>query len=133
MRRKLKGNEAIADAIIPTNFNVGCRRPTPGEGYLEALVDPKTTVHTKQMQRVTDSGFVAHDGTDHTVDVIICATGFDTSWIPRFPVIVNGTDLRDTWAKGPLTYLGVGVPNVPNYFLSVGPVSDTLSQRYSVS
>ncbi|CAK7206931.1 hypothetical protein SEUCBS139899_009738 [Sporothrix eucalyptigena] len=122
MRRKLKGNDVIADAIIPKNFNVGCRRPTPGEGYLEALVDPKTTVHTKQMKCITETGFVSHDGSAHDVEVVVCATGFDTSWIPRFPVTVKGTDLRDTWTKqGPRTYLGVSVPDVPNYFLSVGP------------
>ncbi|CAK7237721.1 hypothetical protein SBRCBS47491_010100 [Sporothrix bragantina] len=124
MRRKLKGNKEIADAIIPKNFNVGCRRPTPGEGYLEALVEPKTTVHTKKIQGVTETSFVANDGTAYDVDTIICATGFDTSWVPRFAVTVNGTDLRDTWAKtGALTYLGVGVSDVPNYFLSIGPYS----------
>ena len=124
MRRKLKDNEEIADAIIPKDFAVGCRRPTPGEGFLEALVAPNNTVHTKQMQKVTESGFITHDGTSHDVDAIICATGFDTSWVSRFPIRFHGKNLQDVWKEnGPLSYLGVAVPNVPNYFLSVGPVS----------
>lgn len=124
MRRKLKGNKEISEALIPKSFAVGCRRPTPGEGFLEALVAPITTVHTKQMQRVTETGFIAHDGTPTDVDVIICATGFDTSWVPRFPIRVAGRNLQDAWREGgALSYLGVAVPEIPNYFLSIGPVS----------
>lgn len=123
MRHKLNNNEEIIEAIVPKDFTVGCRRPTPGEGFLEALVDPITTVHTKQMQRVTETGFIAHDGTAHEVDVIVCATGFDTSWVPRFPVKTHQKDLQDAWREnGPLSYLGVGVPQIPNYFLCLGPV-----------
>jgi hypothetical protein len=124
MRRKLKGRTEITDAIIPKHFSIGCRRPTPGEGFLESLIAPNTTVHTKQMQRIAEDGFIAHDGTTEQVDVIVCATGFDTSWIPRFPVHAHGKNLQDVWAKdGPLSYLAVGVPEFPNFFWFVGPVS----------
>lgn len=123
MRRKLNGHEEIIEAIVPKDFTIGCRRPTPGEGFLEALVNPITSVHTRQMQRITRDGFIAHDGTAHEVDVIVCATGFDTSWVPRFPVKAHGKNLQDTWREdGPLSYLGVGVPQLPNYFLCLGPV-----------
>ncbi|KAH8886537.1 FAD/NAD(P)-binding domain-containing protein [Thozetella sp. PMI_491] len=122
MRHKLNGNNDIADAIIPKDFTVGCRRPTPGEGFLEALVTPNTIVHTKQIQRVTETGFIAHDGTSHDVDAIVCATGFDTSWIPRFPVKARGKNLQDVWQnQGAMAYLAVAVPEVPNYFMFAGP------------
>lgn len=123
MRLKLKGNVEIADAIIPKHFAVGCRRPTPGEGFLEAMVADNVTVHTKQMQRITESGFISHDGTEENVDVIVCATGFDTSWVPRFPLIANGKNLQEEWSKkAALSYLAVGVPDIPNYFSFAGPV-----------
>lgn len=123
MRRKLKGNEGIADAIIPKNFAVGCRRPTPGEGFLEALTEPNVTVHTKQMQRITETGFISHDVTAHDVDVIICATGFDTSWVPRFPVKARGKNIQEMWREnGAMSYLAVAVPEMPNYFTFAGPV-----------
>ena len=124
MRRKLKGNEKLADAIIPRNFTVGCRRPTPGEGFLEALVAPNVTVHTKQMQKITEDGFITHDGPHHELDVFICVTGFNTFWIPRFPVIAHGKNLQDIWKeKGALSYLAVAVPEFPNFFWFAGPVS----------
>jgi hypothetical protein len=42
---------------------------TPGNGYLEALVSPKTTVYTTSPGRVTASGFIDPDGVEHEVDV----------------------------------------------------------------
>lgn len=126
MRRKLKGNTTVADAIIPKNFTVGCRRPTPGEGFLEALVEENVTVHTKQMQEITEDGFISHDGVSTKVDAIVCATGFDTSWVPRFPVVAYGKNIQEEWTKDvPLSYLAVGVPEFPNYFSFAGPVRQT--------
>ncbi|RBQ69318.1 hypothetical protein FVER14953_04333 [Fusarium verticillioides] len=122
MKRRMSKNPDLADKIIPKNFAVGCRRPTPGNGYLEALVGDKTSCFTEKIKAVTPTGFVDHTGTEHAVDAIICATGFDTSWIPRFPLVVNGSDLRETWTKeGVSTYLSVAVPDVPNYFTFCGP------------
>lgn len=75
MSTKLRGNKRLMDAMIPKNFNVACRRPTPGNGYLEALVAEKTTCFTEQIESITENGFTMH-GQEYLVDVIICATGF---------------------------------------------------------
>lgn len=79
MRRKLSVDPVLADKIIPKHFNVGCRRPTPGNGYLEALVAANTTCFTDPISHITPAGFIDHRGHEHAVDVIICATGFNTS------------------------------------------------------
>ena len=81
MRRKLKYDERLCEKIIPKNFNPGCRRPTPAPGYLEALVAENATIFTDPIGHITEKGFVDHEGQEHEVDVIICATGFDTSWV----------------------------------------------------
>jgi len=121
MSQKLKGREDLMKKIIPTNFGVGCRRPTPGNGFLEALTLPHVRTFTQEMRRVTPKGFVDHEGVEHEVDVIICATGFDTSWRPRFPVVANGTNIQDLYAKEPLSYLSIGVPEIPHYLTVTGP------------
>ncbi|KAK5007139.1 hypothetical protein LTR28_005646, partial [Elasticomyces elasticus] len=100
MERKLRSNPRLVDKMIPKNFNPGCRRPTPAPGYLEALVSDNTTVFTDPIGRITERGFMDHEGIEHDVDVIICATGFNTSWIPRFPFMAHGQDLRDIWGGG---------------------------------
>ncbi len=74
MRRRLQGDERLIDAIVPKDFIVGCRRPTPGNGYLEALLQPNVRVDTKMFQKITEKGFIDGDGKEVEVDIVVCAT-----------------------------------------------------------
>ncbi|RTE75112.1 hypothetical protein BHE90_010446 [Fusarium euwallaceae] len=122
MTTKLNNDARLVDKIVPKNFNVGCRRPTPGNGYLEALVGDKTTTFTETIHSITPNGFKDQAGNEYECDVIITATGFDTSYRPRFPVIgLDGVVLADRWAELPESYMGVAAPNMPNYFMFTGP------------
>lgn len=123
MERKLKGHQALIDKIVPRNFNPGCRRPTPAPGYLEALVAPNSTIFTDPITTITPTGFIDHTGASHTVDIIICATGFDTSWLPRYPFIAHGRDLSSVWAgnNNITPYINIGIPNFPNHLTFGGP------------
>ncbi|KAM5347462.1 hypothetical protein ACJ41O_010467 [Fusarium nematophilum] len=121
MKTKLAAKPELIDKLIPTNFGVGCRRPTPGNGFLEALCHEKTTVLTGEIQEVTPTGFVDGEGHEHEVDVVVCATGFDTSFRPQMPVIVDGWNLQDRFDDDTIGYLGLSVPEVPNYFIFIGP------------
>ncbi|KAM3417956.1 hypothetical protein BST61_g6168 [Cercospora zeina] len=122
MEKKLVGDQSLAEALIPKQFPVGCKRPTPGTGYLEALTQPNVTTFTGSgLERVTAKGFLSPDGKEHEVDVIICATGFDTSWVPRFPIVANGVNLQDIYREKPVGYLGVAAPRMPNYMTVYGP------------
>lgn len=122
MQRKLSKKPELMDKLVPSNFGVGCRRPTPGNGFLEALTLDKTTVLTEEIQEVTRNGFIDGKGNAHEVDVVVCATGFDTSFRPSFPVIVDGKNVQDEFQDGDITgYLGLSAPSVPNYFMFIGP------------
>ncbi|PKS11138.1 hypothetical protein jhhlp_002899 [Lomentospora prolificans] len=122
MTRKLSGKPELIDAIMPKNFGVGCRRPTPGNGFLESLCHDKTTVLTKEIRMVTHTGFVTSEGQHKETDVIICATGFDTSFRPFFPLHANGRNVQDDFNSGDTVgYLGLNLPEVPNYFMYSAP------------
>ncbi|KAF2678557.1 FAD/NAD(P)-binding domain-containing protein [Lentithecium fluviatile CBS 122367] len=123
MSTKLNNEPRLIDKIIPKDFNPGCRRPTPAPGYLEALTATNATIFTDPIGEMTETGFIDHEGKSHDVDVIICATGFDTSWLPRFPFIANGVDLKDLWSpdQGVTSYLSIGIPTFPNTFSYCGP------------
>jgi cation diffusion facilitator CzcD-associated flavoprotein CzcO len=121
MTRKLAKKPELAARLIPDGFNVGCRRPTPGNGFLEALTEEKTNVLFDVIQEVTPTGFIDAEGKAHDVNIIICATGFDTSFRPSFPVVCNGFNLQDEYEKRVVGYLGLSAPEVPNYFLFIGP------------
>lgn len=56
------------------------------------------------------------------MDTIICATGFDVSYRPRFPIVGrNGVKLSEKWRVCPEGYLGLAVPDFPNFLISIGP------------
>ncbi|OAP57929.1 hypothetical protein AYL99_08667 [Fonsecaea erecta] len=121
MQKKLGSRKDIMEKIIPKTFNVGCRRPTPGNGFLEALTTDKVTTFLDSLQEITPKGFVDSQGNEHEADVIICATGFDTSWVPRFPIVANGLNVQDIQRKRPISYLSMAVPEIPNFFMVGGP------------
>ncbi|KAF9447964.1 FAD/NAD(P)-binding domain-containing protein, partial [Macrolepiota fuliginosa MF-IS2] len=122
MAEKLKGS-GLEDKVIPT-WGVGCRRITPGVGYLEALTHEKTEVVLSGVKEITAKSLISDEGKEYTADVIICATGFDTSYMPRFPIIgSNGQSLADAWKDEPTNYLGLATPGFPNYFMMAGPNS----------
>ena len=76
MKDKLKKKPEIYESLIPS-FPPGCRRLTPGPGYLEALVEDNLTFIGRGIQMVTENGLIDDQGDFQEVDAIICATGFD--------------------------------------------------------
>ncbi|KAH7072432.1 FAD/NAD-P-binding domain-containing protein [Paraphoma chrysanthemicola] len=120
MSRKLNYNPELMDKLIPKNFNIGCRRPTPGNGFLEALTNEKTRVYFGEIPEITATGFKDRDGQEHAVDTIICATGFDTSFKPPFEILYDGKNLQDNFRGDIKGYLGLAYPEVPNYFVFLG-------------
>lgn len=122
MAQKLQ-NTGLEKVLIP-DWSVGCRRITPGVGYLEALGDRKVEAVYGNITEISQRGCVCDNGKEYPVDVLICATGFDTSFRPRFPIIgPNGNNLQDDWKDEPQSYLGVAAAGIPNYFTFLGPNS----------
>lgn len=118
----LAGRPDLLTQFSP-EFGVGCRRITPGPGYLEALCEANVELITAEIQSVNEGGLKA-DGRQIDVDVLVCATGFNTSAIPPFPVTgKNGQTLAQKFSPFPQTYLSVAVDDFPNYFMMLGPNS----------
>ncbi|KAK4570504.1 hypothetical protein LTR86_002584 [Recurvomyces mirabilis] len=120
MKQKINDDHLISK-LIP-DWSVGCRRLTPGVNYLESLTKPNVTVVYGEITKVTERGCLCDDGKEYPLDILICATGFDTTFKPRFPLIAgNGKNLQDEWAKEPKSYLGVAAAEFPNYLIFLGP------------
>lgn len=120
LRRIGPGHEKLKESLIPS-WPPGCRRITPGDGYLEALVQSNvTTVHVN-IAKVVPNGVIDADGQLHEVDILACATGFKLAFTPRFDVIgVDGARMADEFQPEPRVYLSVTVPRFPNYFIVNG-------------
>ncbi|GME64935.1 hypothetical protein GTA08_BOTSDO02290 [Neofusicoccum parvum] len=114
-------DDTLLKGITPS-FPVSCRRITPGDPYLHAIQEPNVNMHFTGAARIEKDGVVGEDGTVVTCDTIVCATGFDTTWKPRFPVVGrNGVDLREKWRDSPAAYFGVACPDMPNWITFLGP------------
>ncbi|KAL9096973.1 MAG: hypothetical protein Q9165_000937 [Trypethelium subeluteriae] len=121
MSTKLKHDPYLCEKLIP-KWELGCRRVTPGEGYLEAFTQPNVSLTNSTITRITPEGIQTEDGKLHELDVIVCATGFDVSQVPSFPVIGrDNVSLADKWRNEPESYMSVACPQMPNYFIFTGP------------
>lgn len=116
MSEQLGHDERLKSTMVP-QFGLGCRRMTPGSGYLQSLTKPNVEVVNQSATQVTEEGIVDENGIEHKVDVIICATGFDTSFAPHFDIVGrNGANLRHQFGEFPIGYLALMAENFPNLF-----------------
>lgn len=116
MTAMLGGDPALCAALIP-QFPIGCRRLTPAPGYLEAVRDPKVEVVTAGIRCFVRGGIELVSGEVLEVDTVICATGFDRSFSPPFPIYGRKGNLQDVLrVEPPTSYMSIGIAGMPNYF-----------------
>ncbi|KAK7439275.1 hypothetical protein CaCOL14_001674 [Colletotrichum acutatum] len=121
MAEKLGHDPELCEKLIP-KWELGCRRITPGPGYLESFLRPNCNITNSAITSVSKNGVHTADGKFYDCDVIVCATGFDVSHRPRYPIVGKGNiDLATRWAEDPDSYVSVAVPDYPNYFMMMGP------------
>jgi cation diffusion facilitator CzcD-associated flavoprotein CzcO len=135
IRETVKDPE-LAEKLIPRDHGFGMKRPPLESGYYEAF--NRDNVHLIDLRetpivRVTETGIEHRAGTDDATgtehreyDVIVWATGFDamTGALNRMRIQgVGGRLLKDHWAEGPRTYLGLQSTGFPNFFMVGGAQS----------
>jgi len=119
--REIIKDETILKGILP-DFPVNCRRMTPGDPYMAAIQQPNVTLHFTGVSRITPEGVIGANGVERKCDTIICATGFDVGFKPRFPVVgKNGVDLQDKWSEFAEAYFGLACVDMPNWITFLGP------------
>jgi cation diffusion facilitator CzcD-associated flavoprotein CzcO len=88
-------------------------------GYYEVFNQPNVElvdVRESPIERITETGIRTRDG-ERAFDMIIFATSFDaiTGSFDRIDIRRRGGQrLKDKWADGPQTYLGLNVEGFPN-------------------
>ncbi|KAI2603657.1 flavin-binding monooxygenase [Hypoxylon sp. NC1633] len=123
MKDRLVKKPEVAEFLIPS-FGIGCRRSTPGPGYLEALTEDNVDFITNPIETITTTGVTLKSGRSILLDVLVCATGFNTSSAPPFPIYGRGgTSLQKRFTPHPTAYLSLAVDSFPNFFMMLGPNS----------
>jgi len=132
--REIVHDPETAEMLCPHN-TIGAKRLCVDIGYFETfnrenvtLVDLKRT----PIERITKTGVTIRDGEREAtfeVDAIVLATGFDAMTGALLQVDIRGSGglaLRDVWADGPHSYLGLAVAGFPNLFTVTGPASPSV-------
>jgi cation diffusion facilitator CzcD-associated flavoprotein CzcO len=121
LRRTVK-DPALRAKLTP-NFRLGCKRILISNDYYKTLAQSNVALVTDGIAEIRAHSIVTKDGTERPVDVIIYATGFETSEAkPPFPIAGRGgLDLAQAWSRNIEAYLGTTIPGFPNAFLLLGP------------
>jgi len=121
-----------AAALTPTDLYA--KRPVCDDGYYATFNrDNVTLVPVKQnpISEITPRGIRLADGTEHELDVIVFATGFDAVTGNTLKIDHrgrNGVSLADRWADRPRTHLGMMTSEFPNMFTIFGPMGPFTNQ-----
>ena len=112
----------VAEKLVPKDHMFGSKRLPCESGYYEVynqdnvlLVD----VREAPIQRITPKGLRTSDGKDYEFDVLIFATGYDavTGSLNRIEIQgLGGQSLKEKFAGGPRTYMGIQSHGFPNLF-----------------
>jgi cation diffusion facilitator CzcD-associated flavoprotein CzcO len=124
LRRQVR-DPAVRDKLTP-RYGLGCKRPSFSNRYLSTFNRPNVELETASIEAITATSLRTVDGTEHEIDALVLATGFqvfDSGNIPPFPVYGgDGVELAQWWdANRFQAYEGVSVPGFPNMFLILGP------------
>ncbi len=129
VRNKIRArvnDPVVAEKLVPKDHPWGAKRVPLESGYYEAynrdnvvLIDLNET----PLECITPTGIKTSDA-EYACDVIVYATGFDavTGAFNKIDIRgLGGQTLKDKWADGPRTYLGLQTAGFPNLFTVVGP------------
>ena len=120
-----------ADLLTPKTYPLGTKRLCVDTGYYATFNLPHVNLvdlGNSPIDRVIETGIRTKDG-DHAFDAIVLATGFDamTGTLGKIDIVGrDGQLLRDKWADGPHTYLGLMIAGFPNLFTITGPGSPSV-------
>ncbi|RDH76824.1 NAD(P)/FAD-dependent oxidoreductase [Mycolicibacterium moriokaense] len=129
--REIVDDPGVAEDLIPTDHPIGTKRICTDAGYYATFNrDNVALVNLRRepIEAVTPTG-VRTSGSTYECDVLVFATGFDalTGAMTHIdPVGPDGQRLSELWADGPVTFLGVMVPRLPNLFSFSGPGSPSV-------
>jgi len=130
IERETGGDRSLIERVLP-DYAPMSRRPVVDNGWYRALTRDDCDLVTEPIERFSAKGIVTADGTEHPLDVIVTATGFDVIkylWPAQF-YGRDGTEVHQFWeaGDGPRAYLGQMVPGFPNLFMLYGPNSQPVS------
>ncbi|WP_170005644.1 flavin-containing monooxygenase [Pseudopontixanthobacter vadosimaris] len=127
-----------AEILTPTEFPICTKRPCLDTNYFETFNNPNVDIvdiKKDPILKIDRNGIATKNGV-FEFDTIVFATGFDAMTGALLAVDIvgrNGRTLREKWAHGPVSYLGLTVEGFPNFFTITGPGSPSVLSNMILS
>ena len=128
----------IAALLTPTDHPLGTKRLCVDTGYYETFNRDNVTlvdIRSAPIECITKTG-LRTSAAEYALDMLVFATGFDAITGPLMKLDIRGRGglaLRDKWAEGPRTYLGLATVGFPNFFMITGPGSPSVLSNMLMS
>ncbi|MYD29193.1 MAG: NAD(P)/FAD-dependent oxidoreductase [Dehalococcoidia bacterium] len=123
MRNYLESRPDLIEKTLP-DFPPASKRIVVDNGtWPKTLLKEHVHLITEPIERVTPRGVLTEDGEEHELDVLVYGTGFQASKFltPMKVVGRGGADMHEQWDGDARAYLGITMPNFPNFFFLYGP------------
>jgi cation diffusion facilitator CzcD-associated flavoprotein CzcO len=136
--RETVKDPVTAEKLIPKDYPYGTKRQPLGDDYYETFNRDNVTlvdVSSAPIEEITPTGLRTKDA-EYEFDCIVFATGYDALTGPLNKIKISGRGgrlLKDKWADGPHSYLGVATTGFPNMFTITGPGSPSVLSNMPVS
>ncbi len=136
--RAIVKDPETAEKLVPRDHPFSSKRALIDTDYFETYNRPNVTlvdIRHAPIQEITPTGIRTEDA-EYPLDIIVFATGFDAMTGAFFRMDIRGRDglsLKEKWAEGPKTYLGLASAGFPNLFMITGPGSPSVLSNMPVS
>jgi cyclohexanone monooxygenase len=136
--REVVKDPRTADILTPKTYPFGTKRLCVDTAYYATYNRPNVTLvdaAATPIEAITPAGLRTTER-EFAFDVIVYAIGFDAMTGPLLRIDIRGRGgiaLRDVWAEGPKSYLGLMIADFPNLFTVTGPGSPSVLSNMIVS
>jgi len=136
--RSVVDDPEVAELLCPNDHPIQTKRLCLDTNYYQTFNRDHVTLHdlrSDPIATITEHGIETAQGS-REFDAIVFATGFDAMTGAIVAVDIEGRDgltLKDKWADGPVTYLGLTSVGFPNLFMVTGPGSPSVLSNMAVS
>nr|2YLW_A Chain A, PHENYLACETONE MONOOXYGENASE [Thermobifida fusca]2YM1_A Chain A, PHENYLACETONE MONOOXYGENASE [Thermobifida fusca]2YM2_A Chain A, PHENYLACETONE MONOOXYGENASE [Thermobifida fusca]4C77_A Chain A, PHENYLACETONE MONOOXYGENASE [Thermobifida fusca] len=128
----------VAERLVPKGYPFGTKKLILEIDYYEMF--NRDNVHlvdtlSAPIETITPRG-VRTSEREYELDSLVLATGFDALTGALFKIDIRGVGnvaLKEKWAAGPRTYLGLSTAGFPNLFFIAGPGSPSALSNMLVS
>ena len=130
IKGQVENDPELVAKMVPKHPPI-CTRMLVDNHWCKMMLDKdKVTLIPSRAKQITSDTVIGQQGEVAKADIIIYATGFQSTKFCTASMQVygkGGVSLQEDWGSEPTAYLGMTRPNFPNFFMTYGPNTNVSS------